>query len=284
MATQSTPRLNHSNAPAGFLPEASLLLPREHGAWAIVMIPFLTAAAIVSGGTVEIFLAFLAVLLIFMGRYPLELLLIPAAYVRAGRPDWALVWRSLWVYSLLAIGAGAGLIFVYELYALLWLALLGGLFFGLRVWQGWHKQDRETVAEAIGAVGLTLSGLVAWVAATGSVDRTGWLVWLLNAAFFCSGIVYVKSRLRVRLALHHPEDARLVGCSMCFQLLVLLFVVALVFVRWVAPLVVVPFALASLRAAWGLHDPGIFTLRRLGWSEMALSVMFAAFVAMGFLF
>lgn len=276
---QSLSTTAHDEAQRGRL----LLLPREHGAWGIVLIPFLTAAAITKQLTPEVLLALVAVLLVFIGRYPLELLLIPVANHRAGHPARQRVWLSFWVYALAAAVTGFVLVAVYELYALLWLALLGGLFFALRVWQGRHGADRDMVAEVFGSVGLTLSALVAWVAATGGVDSTGWLVWILHAAFFGSGIVYVKSRIRTRLAMHNPEAARTAGCSMCFQLLVLLFVVALVFARWVAPLVVVPFALASLRAAWGLHDHSSFVLRRLGWNEMALSVVFAAFVAMSFL-
>jgi hypothetical protein len=261
-----------------------LLLPREHGAWGIVLIPFLTAAAITKQMSPEVLLALVAVLLVFIGRYPLELLLIPVANHRAGHPARQQVWFSFWVYAIAAAITGFVLVFIFELFALLWLALLGGLFFALRVWQGRRGADRDMIAEVFGSVGLTLSALVAWVAATGGVDQAGWLVWILNAVFFASGIVYVKSKIRSRLALHNLEAARTASCSMCFQLLVLLFVVALVFVRWVAPLVVVPFALASLRAAWGLHDHSSFTLRRLGWSEVALSLVFATFLALGFLF
>ena len=272
-----------SSAASGHTRPPLLLLPREHGAWGIVLIPFFTAVGVSGRLTPATLLGLLAVLLVFAGRYPLELLLIPGSYVRGGRPGRRLILRSLWFYSLAAATAGVVLVVRYRLYALLWLALLGGLLFGLRVWQGRRGSERNLFAEVAGTAGLTLSGLVGWVSATGGMDRTGLVVWALNCAFFCSAIVYVKARIEAQRALHHPEEPQSAGCTMGFHLVVLLFVLLLVFAHWVTPLVVAPFVLATVRAAWGLHGRKAFTLRRLGWNEVALSLVFAGFLMLAFL-
>jgi hypothetical protein len=68
-----------------------------------------------------------------------------------------------------------------------------------------------------------------------------------------------------------------------FHLLVVLFVGALVFLRDISPLVVIPFVVAAGRAGWGARRADhAFALRRLGWSEVALSLFFAGFLLLGF--
>jgi len=134
-----------------------------------------------------------------------------------------------------------------------------------------------------GASGLSLSALVAWVAATGGLDSTGFLVCALNAAFFGCGILYVKSRIRARLAHRRPEAGAMAGVTITFHVAVVMFALVLVWRGWIAPLVVVPFVLAAVRAKWGLSTKQKWLpLPRLGWSEVALSLVFAALLILGF--
>ena len=257
--------------------------PREHGAWAILFIPFLTAAVIAGHCTAPVFLALSATLLTFVARYPLELLLVPRAYLRAGKPDRVFVRRLVWIYGALAAAFGLFLVAHWKFYQLLLLAFVGGLLAGERIRSARQGANRRLFAELAGAFGLSLSALVAWVAATGGLGSRGWLVWALNAAFFGCGILYVKSRIRARLA-HRPAGAGdLAGATIALHFAVAIFVLGLVWFGWIAPLVVVPFALAAVRAAWGLTTKQKWlSLPRLGWSEVALSLLFAAFLILGF--
>ena len=163
------------------------------------------------------------------------------------------------------------------------LALLGALLAGERIRTARRGADRGLLAELIGASGLSLSALVAWVAATGGLDSTGWLVWALNAAFFSCGILYVKSRVRARRAHRRPQAGAMAGVTITFNFAVVMFVLVLVWRGWIAPLVVVPFVLATVRAKWGLSTKQKWLpLPRLGWSEVALSLVFAALLILGF--
>lgn len=258
-------------------------LPREHGAWTILLISFLTAAAIAGRWTAPVLVALVVVLLTFVARYPLELMLVPGTYLRAGKPDRAFVARLAGIYGFLAATSGLFFVLHWKLYQVLLLALLGALLVGVRILSGRRGADRGVVAELIGASGLSLSALVAWVAATGGLDSTGWLVWALNAAFFCGGILYVKSRIRARLAHHQGEAGALAGATIAFHFAVVIFVLVLVWFGWIAPLVAVPFVLAAARAQWGLSNKQrLSALPRLGWSEVALSLVFAAAMFFGF--
>lgn len=259
------------------------LWPREHGAWGIVSIPFLAAVAIAGRVNAAVLVGALAVLLAFLARYPVELLLIPASHRRAGRPEPAQLRRRAWLTSFLAAAAGLALVFLWKLYVLLWVALAGLALFGLRVWWGRRGADRSLALEVLGSVGLTASALVGWAAATGGLDRMGLLVWGLNAVYFACGIVYVKARIRARLARHQAEPAgfTVARAALAAHLLALALVAGLAWVRWISPLVVVPFVLAAARAGWVPSDK-TFALRRLGWSEVALSLVFAVFLTLAF--
>lgn len=262
---------------------SAYLLPREHGAWGIVLIPFLTAVAIAGRLTVAVWLGLAAVLLAFIARYSLELLLIPELNRRAGSPPRARARQLAWAYSLPAATIGVLLVVWWRLYLLLPVGVLAALFFLFHLWAGRRSSDRSWGAELLGTVGLTLSGLVGWITATGGLNQIGLLVWWLNCVFFCTGIVYVKSRVRGRLAVHRPELQQATHFMLGFHVAVVLFVLALAYLRWISPLILLPFAVAAARASWGarrISQP--FALRRLGWSEVALSIFFATFLTLGF--
>jgi hypothetical protein len=210
-------------------------------------------------------------------------LLVPEAYLRAGRPDRAFLRRFAWIYGIAAGTAGLFLITYWALYRLLPLALLGSSLAAVRILSGRRNAERGLLTELVGTAGLSLSAPVAWIAATGGFDSKGILVWALNAAFFCCGVLYVKSRLRARRGLAGGGTANIADVTIAFHFAVVLFVVALVWWGGMAPMIVVPFVLATLRAKWGLANKRkAFALPRLGWSEVALSLVFAGFLILSF--
>lgn len=207
--------------------------------------------------------------------------------------------RLALLYALLAVACGGLLILLWEFYLLLVLAGLAGLVFGARLWTLARGTDRSWLAELVATTGLTLTALVGWVVTTGGINKTGFLVWLLNWVFFSLGMVYVKSRIRAQIAQHRPQVTDPWGFVLAFHLAVVLFVLVLAFFRWASPLVVVPFALATLRAGWpsrlragspapvdaeanSINAAQSLSLRRLGWSEVGLSLLFAGFLTLGF--
>lgn len=262
----------------------SLLLPREHGTWGILLVPFLTATAIAGVWTAPVGVALLAVLLVFLARLPAEVLLLPGSERRLPQlsPERARRWA--WLYGTAALLAGAPLVVVWHREQLLALAAVALTLFALHVREARRGALRGWAAELLGTAALTLSAPVAWVAATGGLAATGVVVWVLNAAFFSAGLVYVKQRIRAVAAARQPtltpNPAHLVGG---FHLALLLFVTALVLLRWASPLVILPFVLATARAGWGARQFGQrFAVRRLGWSEVAHSLLFAVLLVAAF--
>lgn len=252
-------------------------LPREHGAWGILAVPFVTAAAIAGSFSLAVVLAFAVVLLVFLARGPLEAALLTD---EARKPL-----RLALAYGLPATVLGLGLLLVWKLYLLLPLGGLAVLIFMLHLWAVRARKAHYAAAQLLGTTALTLSAPVAWIAATGGLDSTGALVWLLNWIFFCCGVLYVRERIRLQQAARRGATVPAGWWASLVNILALGVVAALVWAGQTSIWIVVPFGLAAARAAWGLRAAGQpLALRRLGWSEVLLSLFFASFLTLGFRF
>ena len=300
-----------------------LLLPREHGAWGILLIPFITTAAIApaaAGGDAPVLLCLAAVFLAYLARHPLELLLAPQVkrfYRDAGRAPSQreageqeaatsilssralLAWFSL--YGTLGVLVALPLFLTFHRYALLALVGVGGGFFVLRVLMLRTGAERSLLGEWLAVPGLALTAPAAWVAATGTLDGTALLFWLLHTLFFSSGIFYVKFRIRV-LAEKRPLGSlweRVVFAREVIIYHVLMVLFAAVVVRigwasvlplaargpehWVSWVAALPFLPAAGRALAGvIWLNGRFQIKRLGWSEVAHSLVFAVLLILVF--
>lgn len=297
-----------------------LFLPREHGAWGALLIPFLTTAAIARRADAPVVLCLAAAFLFYLARHPLELLLAPQAqrFYRgggrraegngtgeAGPVEKGLASRTLigWfaLYATLGTLAGLPLLLIFERQALLVLAVIAAVFFILRVILLRRRAERSLLGEWLVVPGLTLTAPAAWVAATGTLDRTALLLWLLHTLFFSSGIFYVKFRIRAlqRKAPFESLWQRLAfaGDLITYHLLMLVFAAAVVHigrsanlliaprgpVHWAGWIALLPFLPVSLRALARVVWLGRrFEIKRVGWTEVAHALVFAALLVLTF--
>lgn len=297
-----------------------LLLPREHGAWGILLIPFLTTAAIARRGDAPVVLCLAAIFLAYLARHPLELLLAPqikrfyrgaargSSQHGAGEPEAQagvlsnralLGWFSL--YAALGSLAALPLFLVFHRKGLLVLAGVAGGFFLLRVLMLRTRAERSLLGEWLAAPGLALTAPAAWVAATGSLNGTALLFWLLHTLFFSSGIFYVKFRIRVLAEKRSLGSLweRVVFARevIIYHVLMVLFAATVVHIGWASALPVaprgpehwaswvaaLPFLPAAGRALAGvIWLDGRLQIKRLGWSEVAHSLIFAALLILSF--
>jgi hypothetical protein len=289
-------------------PDATLplRLPEEHGAWGILLVPFLCAAAVASQWNAPLLLAGACVLSLFLLHGSLH-----------GRtPGWGAFWMALRTpaHLLLAMtgcAAGAVLFFFYRRFQLLWLGVAAAALFWLQRWliethQQQRMEKRSLLAELVGVVLLTLTGPVAWIASRGSLfqqqvpgrwnDGAGVIVWLLNLLFFLGGILYVKYRVRGLLA--HRQFGELRE-RLAFAWPVFLFhlFLAAFLAGWVAfdslsavghsgamrsAVVGLAFVPSILRAGRLLFEMGRrFPIRQLGWTEIAHAAVFGSLLILG---
>ncbi|MBI5247590.1 MAG: YwiC-like family protein [Elusimicrobia bacterium] len=248
------------------------MLPREHGAWAIVLAPLLigfSAAPGFSPAAAGLFA--LGALAAFLLRTPLQALL-------ASRDDRrALRWLALYAAS-----ATAGFLPLIALMGrpnLLFFAIPAGAMLAANLAATRAGRRFDALNEASGVVTLCLTAPAAYYAASGALDARAWTLWLLCSVFFLGPIFYIKmAALQHRAAMDAallPGLARMRRLSLGYHAAALAGVVAWTVCGGLPVLAAVPFALAFAKtAARGGRAPQRADFRALGYMEVAYSALF----------
>lgn len=256
----------------------ALIVPREHGAWGLLLVPMVTAAGIAFQQSTNVFpfvLLLTAALALFWLRTPLESLLgISAmrAETKEERSSVAFVVAYLAVVAALAltmllwngrnpllwvIGVAAGVAFVTQ-------ALL-------------RKMGRRTrmLSEIVGTIGLTASAPAMYYAVTGTFGRTGWMLWLANLLFAGNQIHYVQIRIHTAKVVGvRAKVARAwaFGAGQIAMVLILAAACVLGWMSWLALLAFVP--LLARGFYYFVRKPTPLQVRRLGWNELGQAIAF----------
>lgn len=258
-----------------------LLLPREHGSWGILLVPFVTGVAVTGEWNVPALLALVAIVAVFLARPSLELLIegkggLPASSERA------VAVKGFLLFSGLALAATVPLLAVYRRWLLLWLATGAMGAFVIYLWShDAQKRAAKGGAEQLAATfGLTLTSLAGYGAALGRLDARGVLVWILQAFFFLGGVLYVRYKVRAIPARGQldtlADRIRFAWPMVAYHLFLLGLLVSLAVARRLSWAVLFAFAPALLRGSYGLARLGErFAIRRLGWTEVVHSLIFA---------
>jgi len=255
----------------------ALILPREHGAWGLLLVPMVTGFGVALRQSTHVLPAFLlltAALALFWLRTPLESLLGTSA-MRAQNDD-----EQDFVAS---VAAGLAAVAAIAITVLLWngknpelwlIGVISGLAF---VIQGLLKKSRSTrmISEIIGTVGLTSAAPATYYVMTGKFDAAAITLWLANLLFAGDQIHYVQ--LRIHTARVEGLRAKLErGWAFALGQALMTAAVTLACVFGFIP------ALASLAFApllyrgwfYFIQKPGPLAVRRLGWTELTQAVLF----------
>jgi hypothetical protein len=264
----------------------SLIFPREHGAWGILLVPLATAAAVgISAGGQILSLPWLlvATLAIFWMRTPVESWLGTSPLRAQSAEERSSVKRAILAFAAIASVALVGLFWNGENTDLFSLGVIAALAFVLQT--GLRKVGRETrvLAQIVGAIALTSTAPAAYCVVTGQLDSSALLLWLTNWLFAVNQIQFVQLRI---------HSARIVGlmkklaCGRVFLITQLAVAVALLLMwrtRMLLGLVLLAFVPALLRGVvWFIKPSGPLSVRRLGWTELAHNLTFGILLVVGF--
>jgi hypothetical protein len=177
----------------------SLVFPREHGAWGILLVPLLTGASVglLAGGSAWSLVPLgIAALGLFWLRTPVESW-IGTAPVRARIPsELRLVRHTVLV---LAVVSGSALIWLFwggRNRALLWIGAAAGSAFIVQAIVKRTWRSARMAAQMIGAAGLTSTAPAAYYAVSRHLSGTAWSLWACNALFALNQIQFVQLRIR----------------------------------------------------------------------------------------
>jgi len=254
-----------------------LVLPTEHGSWSWLLVPYLVGVLVAGELDSGALLVLSGGLAGFLVRQPASVYM-RAQSGRGRRSDGpaALMWLIL--FASVALASFTGLL-ILGLFELLWMLVPMAALFFFYVFAS--RQRRASIRtlwmEVAGAIGLAAMAPAAYIAASGGLDQTAWILWVLMAGQNVLGVLYV--RVRIGDTHERPRDSRPVLWS---HSLVLFLVVVAVFFRLVAWLAILPFAGLMLRAVWvGLAARPVPNIKRFGFIEIGVEIAGGLLIAAG---
>lgn len=244
-----------------------MLLPREHGAWGLLVQPFL-CAAILSRRFDWITLAALGLALMgFILREPLVVLARQRWVWREAKPESAAARRCL-LWQLPA----AGLLWIFLAWRLpfLPLSVLTGVALmvtAAAVWMSVRNLQRSLMLQLVSSFGLSSTALLAALASTGGLPGWAWWLWILVSLHAAGAILIVRARLEIRSG----AGTKLWRSAVWFHAAVAVFAV-LIFSRAAIPAAVT--VVAGFYELFRLRRPGAITepLQRVGWRTLSFSL------------
>ena len=284
----------HANTAGRAIPAGRrLLLPREHGAWGLVSLPFL-AGMLVAGdwATLRMLAAALAVFSIFLLRVPLLALwrlrvaaskygpdALGAAANGSRQQEQESMRLSLLIYGLGALASGSYLLLSLPLAPLLLLGSGAALLLPILLYFTVRNYQRHPALQIAGVLGLTSSSLLAYLAGRGSWDEPAVWIWLLSAAHGSASVLVVHARLEAILAARKPGPAPTTDRRNAVLGQVGLGVLLAVVIAAGRPWLLVPLLppmILHCWELWQLRGQGVprVSLRRVGWTQLTASVAF----------
>jgi len=258
----------------------ALILPREHGAWGLLLVPMITGAGVAfreSGHMLPVLLLLIAALALFWLRTPVESLLGTSA-MRAQTAE-----ERRAVATLVAVlGAVAGLALGMLLWGwqnpLLWLigTAAGAAFVGQALLKKLGRGTRM-LAEIVGTIGLTASGPAAYYVITGKFGVTAWIVWIANLIFAGDQIHYVQLRIHTARVAGFGAKLRRGWTFAAGQLLMTVALTIACLLGVIPAIASIAFSPLLFRGwYYFIQAPGPVVVRKLGWNELSHAVAFCA--------
>ncbi|MGA8866266.1 MAG: YwiC-like family protein [Candidatus Sulfotelmatobacter sp.] len=256
----------------------ALILPREHGAWGLLLVPMVTGAGIAlrTGDRIVPFLLLLiAALALFWLRTPLESWL-------GTSPMRAQTKQERLTVGIVVVALGK--IAAIALCLLLWAGRNAGLWpLGAAVAVAFIAQAlikrlgrrARMLSEIVGTIGLTASAPAAYYVITGNFNATAWMLWLANILFAGDQIHYVQ--LRIHTAKIEGFRAKLAhGWAFALGQALMTAVLTVVCLdRLMPPVASIAFAPLLFRGwFYFVQEPGPLLVRRLGWNELKHATAF----------
>ena len=264
----------------------ALVLPREHGAWGMLLVPLVTGA--VAGNPhgyriIWIFLFAVVTLGLLCLRTPIEAALGSSHLPPQNRGERRLIHCVIYFYASAVLLALAVLIFRAHAYGLWLLGAVAAIVFLLQsVLKRLGRQTRM-IAQLTGTIALSSTSAGAYYLATGYFGRLALIVWLANWLFAANQIHFVQLRIHSARDVARGEKWRLARGFLMHQAFSLLFLGLIWKARWLPGIILVAFAPLMVRGlAWLFASPRPLKVHRLGISELLYAIAFGMLFIVGF--
>ena len=264
----------------------TMVIPREHGAWGMLLVPLATGAVAAAGSGINgsaLALFVVAAMSLFWLRTPVESWLGTSPIKAQNAHERKVVLRTILGIAALALVSVA---------ALLWsgnrgLILIGAIaVVAFAAQTGVKKLGRKgrMPAQIIGAIGLTSTAAAAYYVATGRLDRTAIALWLANWLFAGDQIHFVQLRIHSSRASTFQEKLHHGLPFLLSQIALIAFVLGACWLGFFPRAAAVAFLPVLLRGTfWFLRKRQPLDVHKLGFTELGHSLLFGALLCTAFL-
>ncbi len=264
----------------------ALIVPREHGAWGMLLVPLVTGAALGlrdGGSAIPVLLLTAAVLSLFWLRTPVESLLGTSIVRAQTAQERQMVWRVVLPLATMVTVTLGRLLWHGKNSNLISLGLIAGAAFAAQMFLKRMGRSTRMAAEVVGALALTSTAAAAYYVATGRLDARAGALWLVNWLFAADQVHFVWLRIRGARAAGLREKVTLGWSFLAGNILLGVLLALACYFRRLPELTLIAFAPVLLRGfAWFAAKPRPIVVRRLGWTELSHALLFGVLLITAF--
>lgn len=251
--------------------------PRQHGAWAMFLVPAIMAASLAGGWNWAAVFLIASFILIFLSYEP-------AVKVARRWKNRHIVHMDELKWVFLFAGSGAIIATLVFTVHNQWIAFsFGGVVAVTLVFHLWitvQKQNLSLPGELIGVFGLTASAPVIYLFLHESLDALGWILWLINFLYFAGSIFYIKLKLRIQPQIPEAnlmtkiKTARPLIIYNCILFIFLWITIWLRDYTWLFLLAFLPFIFKSIIGIFTWQTKKTLRPKKTGFIELFHSIFF----------
>jgi hypothetical protein len=226
-------------------------LSHEHGVYVVLLVSFLTGAALAQGWTLATTLALICAFCGFQAEHPIVLQI---KQRRSFKPRF-LVWGG--VYSAVSVAIAFWLYLSFPI--LLWIYLGAVAALVVDAVSVFHREQKSIFNEFITFAAVCLAAPLAYAATTGTISATAMGLWVLNTLYFSSTIFTVKLR--------KPKTSSIVP-GVVYHAIATLIIAALYYFGWLPLIAALGFGLALLKFGLIAWNQEWYRTAKIQWVAM----------------
>lgn len=264
----------------------SLIFPREHGAWGILVVPLATGASVglLAGGRAwPLTPLCIAVIALFLLRTPLESWMGTTPVRARTHDEVALVRNAALPLAVVSLTALVWLFWGGGNLGLLWIGAAAGTAFIAQTVVKRAGRSARTAAQMVGAAGLTLVSPAAYYVVTGHLNGAAWSLWIANLLFAANQIQFVQLRIRAAHAVKGTEKVS-IGRAFLGGQIILVVLVGLAcadhLFGWYAAMAFLPVMVRGF--TWFVSESEPLAIHALGKRELIHAGVFGVLLVLGF--
>ncbi|HKD83360.1 MAG TPA: YwiC-like family protein [Terriglobales bacterium] len=265
----------------------TMVVPREHGAWGMLLVPLATGAVVaarVGVHTAALVLFICAAVSLFWLRTPVESWLGTSTIKAHTSGERAFVLRTIVGVSVIAAASIALLLWNGRNRELLLIGLIAALAFAAQAIVKKLGRNGRMPAQVIGAIGLTSAAAGAYCVATGQLDRTAIALWMANWLFAGDQIHFVQLRIHSSRADTVAQRFQQGRAFLFAQIVLIGTILASYRVGLFPAAVFLAFVPVLFRGtAWLVRKRQPLDVHKLGFAELAHALLFGALICAAFL-